>query len=715
MINNLFLNADNNDNKYQDHDLDNTDFGYKLYPEQKKILYVMRKLEMNESIISKGAIDQTGNIIYYNTLRLGAPFSFGKSIVSLALIKTKNDPLDRNWYSFFNNEDIIELKIKRPIYINTTLIIVSPSTFYQWVGHIEKANLKALFINTLEDLDNLYVNLINNTFDKFDVVILVYRKLKHSYEIPFNRSYLHGSYTNVTLLSILSIDKLWRRVMIDDFDTINLYNDLSIPAKIIWLISATENYTSSRSIGNNSSIDICSVNHRILDALKDPYLETLTVEASLKVKIPIIEVYCYIFEYGRMVNQVLNNLDYPIEVCEKINSGDISGAASVLGMSRECSSMGEFFYLLIHKNKQSYTQCIKLCSHLETLIKLIEDTEYPLLRDNIRDDNSEHPVIIISTLPIGDDNKWNNYFRKLLDQELYITREEYINIQSCYKDYKENAGNFKIMLERIKRNIEDGLCGKCYCEPEEDRFILQCCNIMLCKYCMIRNNTNIFIDKCPNCCKLLDKHSFINMPKSISLDDFISIDYEDAFTRLRDFNQSSIDIEDYNENMELLPKDRALISILNNIDPKDCIIHNRIGLHINNITESDIRIEQKEGNLYNKYLIFTKWSYCTYKISALLTKRGIKHIILKGTNTRAIKRSIEKFKNSSDINVMLVASQDVCAGLNLEFVTHLIFYHSIRRRSVTSQIIGRVQRIGRTCSLKLISLENQFEVGMFLG
>ena len=57
--------------------------------------------------------------------------------------------------------------------------------------------------------------------------------------------------------------------MIDDFDTINIYNDLLIPADIVWLISATNNHIISKYNHYSSNcLSISSLNHRIMDAIK---------------------------------------------------------------------------------------------------------------------------------------------------------------------------------------------------------------------------------------------------------------------------------------------------------------------------------------------------------------------------------------------------------------------------------------------------------------
>lgn len=695
----------------QDCILDVSNFGFKLFPEQKQVLHLMRTLEQQESIIKIG---QEQEEISYNKLRLGTPFSFGKMVVSLALIKSKNIPIARKWYSFFNNEgtnsksNILELEIRRREFVDTTLVIVSPSMFHQWESHIHKCNIKALFINTLEDFDNLCVKLINKELGIFDLVLLVFRKLRPNSSLPLGMHYLDShKNTNLSLLSILSIDKIWKRVIIDDFDTININSDLLVPCNIAWFISTTMNHYSTRNnYHTNNCMSTSAVNHRIMDIIRDPAVFSITITSPLRVNIPKIHAICYTFEYGRTINQVLNNLNYPIEVCEKINSGDISGAAAVLGLSHNCSSLGEFLYLLIYKNKQSYNESMVLCNKLQNILDLVNSHPDDFIRDE-RVGND--PFVIHYT----SEYSWETLLKELSDRRQFLTFAELEQLNIYLRNCQENVSNLKHILERIKRNMEDGLCGKCYIEPEDDRFILQCCNIMLCKHCIIRNNdSHLFIDRCPNCTVKLDKNSFICMPTSVSLDDFLNTDFIESFKHLKDFNDSVPSNLEYNEDDGLLPKERALLKILKNKELDDANIKEKIGLNMKNIIESDQFIPQTEDT-QQKYIIFTRWQSSASNISSLLNKRGISNIILKGTSTRQINRSIEKFRDSNNFNVMLIASHDICAGLNLEFATHLIFYHSIRNESVTAQLVGRAQRIGRKTSLKLISLENRCEVGMF--
>ena len=46
-------------------------------------------------------------------------------------------------------------------------------------------------------------------------------------------------------------------------------------------------------------------------------------------------------------------------------------------------------------------------------------------------------------------------------------------------------------------------------------------------------------------------------------------------------------------------------------------------------------------------------------------------------------------------NVLLINGEKYASGLNLQTATDLVFMHKIMDRNIESQIIGRIQRLGR--------------------
>ena len=123
-----------------------------------------------------------------------------------------------------------------------------------------------------------------------------------------------------------------------------------------------------------------------------------------------------------------------------------------------------------------------------------------------------------------------------------------------------------------------------------------------------------------------------------------------------------------------------------------------------NIIESDLSVNIP---IKRKYLIHVKWNTCLQRLSSIFSKKSIKHLILKGMDNKKNMNIINKFK-LDDYDILLVSSSDLLIGLNLEFVTHLVFYNKIRKKNLNSQIIGRVQRLNRNNSLKLIILDYRY-------
>ena len=93
-----------------------------------------------------------------------------------------------------------------------------------------------------------------------------------------------------------------------------------------------------------------------------------------------------------------------------------------------------------------------------------------------------------------------------------------------------------------------------------------------------------------------------------------------------------------------------------------------------------------------KVLIFAGFNETLNMIKNLLTEQNISFLHLKG-DFNEMANIIERFR--SDIHVLLVNSHQNCSGICLEFATDLVFFHKIIDKNIESQVIGRIQRIGR--------------------
>ena len=93
-------------------------------------------------------------------------------------------------------------------------------------------------------------------------------------------------------------------------------------------------------------------------------------------------------------------------------------------------------------------------------------------------------------------------------------------------------------------------------------------------------------------------------------------------------------------------------------------------------------------------------------IYAYLEDNGIRTMILSNVN---IMDKIAQFRDE-DYTVCLLNSTEICAGVNIEFCTDIVFINYINDTSVRNQLIGRGARITRKYMLNIYQLKYESEV-----
>jgi len=110
-------------------------------------------------------------------------------------------------------------------------------------------------------------------------------------------------------------------------------------------------------------------------------------------------------------------------------------------------------------------------------------------------------------------------------------------------------------------------------------------------------------------------------------------------------------------------------------------------------TKENTVVEIISKNPKNKYIIFSMWNGTFNKIRNILTNNDIEYIEIKGSVDKR-KRHLDKFRNGN-IPVIFLNADNNGYGLNLQDVSDIIIYHEMNV-DTTNQILGRVNRIGRT-------------------
>ena len=101
-------------------------------------------------------------------------------------------------------------------------------------------------------------------------------------------------------------------------------------------------------------------------------------------------------------------------------------------------------------------------------------------------------------------------------------------------------------------------------------------------------------------------------------------------------------------------------------------------------------------------LIFSNYYKSFTKIAEILETNGIKFKEIKGTGS-SVNNTIKMYKDTDDLNCLLLNSTNAGAGLNLENTTDLVLYHNMSSE-VSIQVVGRAQRPGRTSPLNIYRL-----------
>jgi hypothetical protein len=108
-----------------------------------------------------------------------------------------------------------------------------------------------------------------------------------------------------------------------------------------------------------------------------------------------------------------------------------------------------------------------------------------------------------------------------------------------------------------------------------------------------------------------------------------------------------------------------------------------------------------------KILIFSSYDNTFDQARELLERLNLEHMMLKGSNT-VIASVVNKYKTGS-LNILLVNPINYGSGLNLENTTDIIMMHKMNNE-IERQVIGRAQRYGRTCPLRVWYLVHENEV-----
>jgi hypothetical protein len=651
-----------------------------LYEHQKTILSAMIQLE-------------NANLLYHNNNQctrtnagiLSEKLGSGKTIIILALIIQKNRVCNRpiSYINFKANNSVnknrilIEKKFPEKRILTPSLIFVASSILLQWESAINKyTDLKVLTVSNVYGLKNLYSNIKNNDINNYDIVLVKNKNITGSFTID---GYVENKNKNkirkiFNLIANITREYCWNRLIIDDYDVIGIPRVSGmINALFTWFISTTKSYNNSSTVIHNDSFKLVNeylhyhnLDNKYFDINNNLYkLYNIRnsfsyVEQSISIGKPKFWSYILTNPHKTIIKLIGGIVGGDSsELIEMLNGDAINTAAIRAGIKSDniISNVTDIFKQLLNAQYSKYILSVNTLNFINTLdINGFGKLPTPGI------DDIYHQTHVYEQKPI----KYN-----------YLNiKNKILNVQTICLENKESIGK---TIERVKENVKDGDCPICMegLNNGDNTIILRCCGKILCVRCGIRGTYMSKHNKgrCPNCRQNISMDDLIFINGQFNLDTIIDEKFE--------FDDTDIKKETQHTKFEIL---------LKIINGDEIEFKKRKTTIIPGLLSGTVDLQDAPPQ-YRKTIIFSNFDESLNKLEELM--KGIKYKRLIGSAEQLHSISNEFQESYSGVNVLLINGVKFSSGRNLQSATDLIFMHKVRNKNIESQIIGRIQRIGR--------------------
>ncbi len=675
-------------------------FKVALRPHQSTIVQAMIDIVSSQTVTLRN-----GDILRSQALILSEPFGSGKTFEILALIATLKCPK-----AFPQSIRISGLEVWRTFtgadaLIEPALIIVGSAVLKQWEDNISTyTTLKYLTVSNIFELNDFIK--LDNRINDYDIILLKSGNVTGNFLLPGETAETVKDYRSlIYVFRELTKNKCWTYVVYDDFDTSQIPTTAQTLNSLFTIyVSATrkQHYSYRRNKNNNSYecfIDaVRDTTCLIADVSRDNILFTnfnVCNEASFteeSTNITIINAFKYVFKNaGDAYMGLLCAMDdnEATKILEMLNGDAINTAAAELGIAS--TSCADIFQRVLDKKYTAHMHDKLILKKINNVIEAHANAEPNDMHEHTMDEIDSIIYNVESNLTVN-----IKYYSARLQLALS-------DLKLKWSKMAELSGR---AIERVKENIKSGDCQVC-CLPLQDFdvFIIRCCGLVVCDLCGIKGN-NIkkkydpisqkmaVYGKCANCTAIVDpRKDLIFVDKNFDMDALINSNGDEVD------EVKIVEVVAVIEPVELFkeienPKVRAFMKILNGIDQTSESVKLNITHLLTGITD------KKYTGKVLKILLFANYGETLDIYINAMKTYSVDYIMFGGTSSEKAKH-IRTFTNATTTQVMLINSQQSCAGMHLACCTDIIMTGIVHDTAISSQIIGRGQRIGRTHNLRV--------------
>ncbi|QYB17714.1 transcription activator BRG1 [Pacmanvirus S19] len=661
---------------------------------------------------------------------LSEPFGSGKTIDILGLILER--PIPKPYPTYANSIILLHgepkyvpynkrVPIAKPIFrheiirkftgpdalIKPNLIIAGSSVLVQWENAIKDFTyLRVFTIGNYYSLMKFHQLYKEKKLKAYDIILLKNGMVTGNFSNIGDYANGKNYHSMISIISKFTASSCWSRVIYDDFDTISIpAGAQAINALFTIYVSATKKKTDSTV--RNPTIKYANIvdamrsrNAPLNNILKDKILFTnfnisnKSEFVELSTNIPIVKKFRYVYTnpddnyirlLGVMGEQDANN------IMEMLNGDAIDTAAEALGI--KTSSVADIFQRMLDKKYERYMNDQYVLETIENFrMKVLPqlqpyEVEGKERKHTMQELDSIRSALVKKTLPGMDKCKFYSIALEQMIDELYTE----------YQISKEQNG---LAINRVIDNIKEGSCQVC-CLPLEDMdtFIVRCCGLIVCDVCGIKGSqislrysyklkTNTLCGSCANCKADVDpRHDLIFVDRNFDLEKILQAKGDEKPEEplpepevVEEVKEPVVEIKN--------PKLKALLQIIRGQTPENMEV---VDMKIPHLIEGRVERPMPEGEK-RKVLVFANFNETLNLIEDFLVEQGIEFLRLHGTFKEKAD-TVKQFKKEG--TVLLINSQQHCAGLNLQFASDLCLFHHILDENIISQVCGRLQRVGR--------------------
>lgn len=588
-----------------------------------------------------------------------------------------------------------------------TLVIAAPSVITQWEAAVRRfaPGLRAFTIEGVSSLRSF-----EKTFraaPPYDLVFLKAGKVSTSFQSAGEPPPPGRQRPLTAALTAALRGWAWARLIVDDFDTLRLaMDDVYPPARFTWVISATQRSSSMRQGLVPASGPAGFLRHNARLALLGGALDGV-LNAALRLQCSPAYVEAHIrttvahfrrvvLPGGKAVG-ILQDLGVPPEVLEMAAAGALGTASEQLGIRVE--SMKALVEKVLEARVGKYRRAVLVGERV---------AEARAAGRAPGGGSPGPPALSAADLRLALKQGDEDVARAAI-AAVDTGSKPVAQVLQSLEDWAEaEKAEHGGRLRRMREHLRDGCCPACAVPIEDDAYVLSCCQVVICGPCAFLERQGggcRFIARCPHCAASVD-------PRTSLLYIGSDLDLAGGFPDDAALFSGPAAAPPEPPPAPLDEKEvrlRTLIDLLRE-EPPAAALEDLKGLppFVSGLLAGH-RDVPRPPQVSPKFLVFAMHAESSDQITRALAAEGIAAARLAGKRGQK-DAAVAQFRAAEGPAVLVATSSQDSAGLHLPEVSTVIFFNRHLDVEIAKQAIGRAQRVGREFSLEVVELVTRGEL-----